>query len=76
MRVCFLLLCAAIGLAMAAPPAIRVVVAQDGSGDFPTIQRAVDHALDHAPADRGRLIIEIRPGMYKERVSCRPTCRV
>jgi pectinesterase len=63
----FLLLCAA-SLAAAAPGSLRVVVAQDGSGDFPTIQRAVDHALDNAPANRGRLIIEIRPGTYKERV--------
>jgi len=57
----------AASLAAASGP-LRVVVAQDGSGDFPTIQRAVDHALDNAPADRGRLIIEIRPGTYKERV--------
>ena len=71
MRSSFLLLCAATGLA-AAPAPIRVVVAQDGSGDFPTIQRAVDHALDNAPADRGRLTIEIRPGTYKERVIIPP----
>ena len=71
MRLSVLLLSAA-GLAVAAPAPIRVVVAQDGSGDFPTIQRAVDHALDNAPADRGRLTIEIRPGTYKERVILPP----
>jgi len=71
MRAALLIWCVA-GLAMAAPAPIRVVVAQDGSGDFPTIQRAVDHALDSAPADRGRLIIEIRPGTYKERVIVPP----
>jgi pectinesterase len=71
MRLSVLLLCAA-GLATAATAPIRVVVAQDGSGDFPTIQRAVDHALDNAPADRGRLTIEIRPGTYKERVILPP----
>jgi pectinesterase len=63
----FLLILFAAALA-AAPGPLHVVVAQDGSGDFPTIQRAVDHALDSAPADRGRLVIEIRPGTYKERV--------
>jgi len=72
MRASLLLLCAAAGLAMAAPAPIRVVVAQDGSGDFPTIQRAVDHALDSAPVERGRLIIEVRPGTYKERVMLPP----
>lgn len=48
------------------PAAVRVVVAQDGSGDFPTIQRAIDHA----PTVTGgqRLVIEIRPGTYRERV--------
>jgi len=48
---------------------IHVVVAQDGSGDFPTVQNAVDHIMDRvlAPFD-GRVIIEIRPGVYHERV--------
>jgi len=45
---------------------VRVVVAADGTGDFPTIQRAVDHA---PPSGTGRLILEIRPGTYRERVS-------
>ena len=67
MRVPLLLICGASFAAAASGP-MRVVVAQDGSGDFPTIQRAVDHALDNAGADRGRLVIEIRPGTYKERV--------
>ena len=45
---------------------VRFVVAADGSGDAKTIQ----YAIDHAPRTRGmeRLIIEIRPGIYKERV--------
>ena len=47
---------------------VRVVVAPDDSGDFRTIQRAVDHALDHPPRDVSRVIIEIRPGVYRERV--------
>lgn len=45
--------------------AIRVVVAPNGRGDFTTIQEA----MDHAPVEgAGRLIIEIRPGVYHERV--------
>jgi pectinesterase len=47
---------------------IRAVVAADGSGDFQAIQRAVDHVLDHAPENVDRVILEIRPGMYRERV--------
>jgi pectinesterase len=47
---------------------IRTVVAPDGSGDFQTIQRAVDHVLDHPPQNVGRVIFEIRPGVYRERV--------
>lgn len=48
------------------PRTIRVVVAADGSGDFKTVQQAVDHA---PPEGAGRLIIAIRPGIYRERVS-------
>ena len=47
---------------------VRAVVAADGSGDFQTVQRAVDHALDHPPRDVGRVILEIRPGVYRERI--------
>jgi len=47
---------------------VHAAVAQDGSGDFPTIQRAVDHVLDHPPRDVARVILEIRPGVYRERV--------
>lgn len=55
--------------ALAAQPTIRVVVAQDGSGDYPTIQNAVDHALDRVTSGTwARLIIEIKPGTYHERV--------
>jgi Pectinesterase len=42
------------------------VVAADGTGDFTTVQRAIDHA----PVYRDkRLVIEIRPGIYHERVT-------
>ncbi len=44
---------------------VRVVVAPNGSGNFTAIQEAVDHA----PVEgSGRLIIEIQPGVYHERV--------
>ena len=53
-----------------APRPVRVVVVADGSGDFKTIQ----NAIDHAPTVTGsqRLIIEIRPGTYHERVFVPP----
>ena len=47
-------------------PPMQVVVAADGSGDYKTIQMAIDHAP--FVADGQRLIIEIRPGTYKERL--------
>jgi pectinesterase len=47
---------------------IRAVVAADGSGDFSTIQRAIDHVLDHPPASVERVILDVRPGVYRERV--------
>jgi pectin methylesterase-like acyl-CoA thioesterase len=44
---------------------IQVIVSPDGSGDFQTIQQAIDHA----PQERdGRLVIAIRAGVYRERV--------
>ena len=52
----------------AAGETVRAVVAADGSGEFQTIQRAVDHALDHLPEKVGRVILEIRPGVYHERL--------
>jgi len=48
---------------------VHAVVAADGSGDFRTVQSAIDHALDHGPLrPKQRLVIEIRPGTYHERV--------
>lgn len=52
----------------AAGQTIRSVIAAGGSGDFATIQRAVDHVLDHAPEFVDRVILEVRPGVYRERV--------
>jgi len=50
-------------------PTVHVVVAQDGTGDFPTVQNAVDHAGDRVTSGTyARIIIEIKPGTYHERV--------
>ena len=63
-----------IAAAQTAPAPIRAVVAADGTGDFKTIQRAVDHVLDRAPllGPHQRVILEIRPGTYRERVRVPP----
>jgi pectinesterase len=65
----WILLLAALGLAVAgAAPAFasapcRVLVAADGTGDFTTVQAAVDAV----PADNARrYTILIRPGVYRE----------
>jgi pectinesterase len=69
MKISLLTLAAMASLHAAAPAPIRVVVAKDGSGDYPTVQNAVDHAFDRVLAPTtARLIIEIRPGVYHERV--------
>ena len=63
-----LLLCpAAFAAIHASPPAgaVRVTVAANGSGDFRTIQQAIDHAPLEGP---GRLVIAIQPGSYHERL--------
>jgi pectinesterase len=41
-------------------------VAADGSGDFPTVQAAVDAVPDKNP---GRIVIHIKPGTYKEKIT-------
>jgi len=46
--------------------AMQVVADPSGAGDFKTIQMAIDHAPFVAPGQR--LIIEIRPGVYHERL--------
>jgi pectinesterase len=54
----------------APPPAniAQVVVAADGSGDFSTVQGAVDFVPDHPPH---RVTIFIKNGTYEEIVFCR-----
>jgi pectinesterase len=46
--------------------AIHLRVAADGSGDFKTIQMALDHAPAYSANQR--LVIELKPGHYHERV--------
>lgn len=43
----------------------ELTVAQDGSGDFKTIQEAINKVRDHAEM---RVIITIKPGTYNEKV--------
>ena len=46
-----------------------IVVAADGSGDFTTIQQAVDHAPEN---NNRRVVIQIRPGVYREQIRVGP----
>ena len=43
----------------------RIVVAADGSGDFRTVQQAVDQIPDD---NKQRVVIQIKPGVYKEQI--------
>lgn len=61
-------LSAALSAQTGGPAVVRAVVAADGSGDFQTIQRAIDHVLDAPGPSVSRVILEIRPGVYRERV--------
>ena len=52
-------------LAAATAAQNRIVVAADGSGNFKTIQQA----LDHVPDDNSRrIVIQIKPGTYEEQI--------
>ena len=42
-----------------------IVVAADGSGDFRTVQHAVDHVPDN---NKQRVVIQIKPGVYHEQI--------
>ncbi|HEY8413205.1 MAG TPA: pectinesterase family protein, partial [Pyrinomonadaceae bacterium] len=43
----------------------EIVVAADGSGDFRTVQQAVDHVPDN---NSQRILIHIKPGVYREQI--------
>lgn len=59
------LLCC-ISLHAASPVATTVVVAKDGSGDFTSIQAAIDAQRSFKP--EGRAVIFIKKGVYEEKV--------
>lgn len=46
-------------------PYVTITVAQDGSGDFNSIQKAINSIRDLGPAEA---LIVIRPGTYREKV--------
>lgn len=41
----------------------KILVAADGSGDFRTVQQALDHVPDNQP-----VVIQIKPGVYNEQI--------
>jgi pectinesterase len=47
----------------------ELTVAADGTGQFKSVQEAVDRAPSHS---RQRFVIHIKPGVYKERVTVPP----
>ncbi|PTQ95514.1 pectinesterase [Mucilaginibacter yixingensis] len=60
--VCFGLI---IGLAQTAIAKSKIVVAQDGSGDYKTVQEALNAVPDNSATETQILV---KPGIYKERV--------
>ncbi|MFH6993969.1 pectinesterase family protein [Flavobacterium sp. FlaQc-48] len=48
----------------------ELIVAKDGSGDFKTIQEAVNNVRDNADK---RVVITIKPGIYKEKLVILPS---
>lgn len=60
-----ILLCFLCLFAVQAQTSRRIVVAADGSGDFRTVQEAVDQVSDN---NNQRVVIQIKPGVYKEQI--------
>jgi PelA/Pel-15E family pectate lyase len=56
---CFLCLCGSVS------GKTVIVVAADGSGDFKTVQEAVDHVPEN---NTQRVVIQIKPGVYHEQI--------
>src|SRR6266496_3457371 len=55
----------AVGAAAGADGARTITVAADGSGDFRTVQSAIDSVPE---GNAGRIVIHLRPGTYKEKI--------
>jgi PelA/Pel-15E family pectate lyase len=58
-----ILLCLLCLFAIEARASKRIVVAADGSGDFRTVQQALDHVPDNQA-----VLIQIKPGVYNEQI--------
>lgn len=69
MRLLFSLIYAVVLCAGARGQAREITVAADGSGQFTSVQKAVDSAPSHS---RERSVIHIKPGIYRERVTVPP----
>ncbi len=50
---------------MAQIPYITITVAQDGSGDFTSIQKAINSIRDFGPAEA---LVKIKAGTYHEKI--------
>jgi len=48
-----------------AKPKTVIIVAADGTGDFKTVQQAIDHVPDN---NNERVVIQIKPGRYEEQI--------
>jgi len=67
-RICAaLLLSLASALSAAGFPALTYTVAPDGSGDFRTVQEAIDAAPDYSK--QAATVIRIRNGIYREKIT-------
>jgi pectinesterase len=55
--------------AQSAPGSPELTVAADGTGQFKSVQDAVDRAPSHS---HRRFVIHIKPGIYKERITVPP----
>ncbi|XP_028097225.1 pectinesterase 2-like, partial [Camellia sinensis] len=53
-------------LLQSSSPAANLVVAQDGSGNYKTIQAALDVAVKRSGS--GRFVIHVKSGVYKENI--------
>ena len=62
----FVLLCAIAAHAADVVVLVKPGASLNGPSEFPTIQNAIDHAPQ--PADGGRVVLRITPGVYKERL--------
>ena len=68
MKLSFLLIAGALALTMSVARAQNAVVAADGSGDFASVQAAVNAAPARTAADAPRWTIRIKPGVYREKL--------